>query len=125
MEIVTYNGSENVNMVMKHTLQEVNISHTTTSYYHPHGKSRVEQFHCTLHEIMSKKVSDSHDSWDIYLNQVLAAFMSNVSESTKFSPFYLLYNHDPVLLIDNTLKPRRRYLEKHVICNGTSTFKEG
>ena len=27
----------------------------------------------------------------------------------KFSPFYLLYNHDLLLPIDNILKPRHRY----------------
>ena len=52
---------------------------------------------------MSKKVSESLDTWDIYLNQVVAAIRFNINESTKFSPFYLLYNHDPVLPIDNIL----------------------
>ena len=66
---------------------------------------------------MSKKVSDSLDTWDIYLNQVLAAIGFNINESTKFSCFYLLYNHDPVLPIDNILKQRRRSLgeEPHKI----------
>ena len=61
---------------------------------------------------MSKKVSDSIDTWDICLNQILAAIRFNINESTKFFPFYLLYNHDPILLIDNILKPRRRYVGK-------------
>ena len=43
---------------MKHTLQEMNISHVTTSYYHPQGNSKLVQFHQTLHDAMSKKVSD-------------------------------------------------------------------
>ena len=81
---------------MKHTLQEMNISHVTTSYYHPQGNSKVEHFHQTLHDVMSKKVSDSLDTWDIYLNQALATIMLNINESTKFSPFNLLYNCDPV-----------------------------
>ena len=32
-----------------------------------------------------------------------------MSESSKFSPFYLLYNRDVVLPIDNLLKPCRKY----------------
>ena len=48
LQIVTDNGSENINRVMKHTPQEMNISHVTTSYYHPQGSSKVEQFHQTL-----------------------------------------------------------------------------
>ena len=96
--------------LMKHPLQEVNISHVTTSYYQPQGNSKAVWFHWTLHDVMSKKVSDSLDTWNIYLHQILAAVRFNINESTKFSPFYLLYNCDPVLPIDNILKPRRRYL---------------
>ena len=58
---------------------------------------------------MSKRASENVETWDIYLNQVLAAIRFNTNDSTKFSPFYLLYNHDPLLPIDNILKPRHRY----------------
>ena len=66
---------------------------------------------------MSKKVTDSLDTLNIYLNQVIAAIKFNINESNKFYPFYLLYNHDPLLPTDNVLKPRRRYIgeEPHKI----------
>ena len=102
---------------MKHTLQEMIISHVTSSNYHPQGNSKVEQFHQTLHDVMAMKVSDSLDRWDIYLNQLLAAIRFIVNESNKSSPFYLMYNQDPVLPIGNIFKPRRRYFgeEPHKI----------
>ena len=40
---------------MKHTLQEMNISHVTTSYYHPQGNSNIEQFYQISHDVMLKK----------------------------------------------------------------------
>ena len=97
---------------MKHTLEEINISHVTTSYYHPQGDSKIEQFHWTSQNVIWKKVSASHDTSDIYLNQGLAAIRLSINDSTKFCPFYILYNCDTVLPIDNTLKPRKRYLEE-------------
>ena len=117
MQIVTDNGSENIDRVMKHTLQEMNMSHVTTYYCHPQGNSKVEQFHQTLHDVVSEKVSDSLDTRDIYLNQVLVAIRFNINKSAKFSPLYLLYNHDPVLPIENILKLWRRYVgeEPHKI----------
>ena len=109
LEIVSDNGSENVNRVVRETLHVLNINHVTTSYYHPSSNSKIERFHRTLHDVLSKKLKDNLNTWDLYLNQTLAAIRFNVSESSKFSPFYLLYNRDVVLPIDNILKPRRKY----------------
>ena len=52
---------------------------------------------------------DKVQTWDLYLNQALAAIKFNVSESSKFSPYFLIYNRDPLLPINNILKPRRKY----------------
>jgi hypothetical protein len=44
------------------------------------------------------------------LNQALAAIRFTVSETAKFSPYFLVYNRDVVLPVDNILRPRRKYL---------------
>ena len=69
----------------------------------------MERFRRTLHDVMSKRVSENVQSWDIYLDHVLSAIRFNINESTKFCPFYLLYNHYPILPFDNILKLRYRY----------------
>ena len=110
LEIITDNGTENENKVVRETLQELNISHVKTSFYHPQSNAKVERFHRTLHDVLAKKLEDDLTTWDVHLNQTLAAIRFNINESSSFSPFYLLYNRDVVLPIDNILKPRRRYL---------------
>ena len=50
----------------------------------------------------------------MYLNQALAAIRFNISVSSKFSPFFLLYNTDVFLPIDNLLKPRRKYQDEEL-----------
>ena len=40
----------------------------------------------------------------------MAAIRFNVSESSKFSPLFLLYNRDVVLPGDNILQPRKKYV---------------
>ncbi len=52
LEIVTDNGSENVNKVMKETMATLRIKHTLTSVYHPQSNAKVERFHRTLHDIL-------------------------------------------------------------------------
>ena len=105
LQLVTDNGTGNVNKVMQHLLQTLDISHITT-YYHPQSNSEVEGFHRTFNDVMSKKVNEHLDTWDLYISQVLAAIRFNTNESNKFSTFYLLYNREPVMPIDNILKPR-------------------
>jgi len=117
LQLVTDNGTENCNRVMQETLEALNIRHVTTSFYHPQSNAKVERFHRTLHDIISKKLEDNLNTWDLFLNQSLAAVRFCVSETTKFSPYYLVYNRDVILPIDNLLMPRRRYLgeDRHQI----------
>ena len=88
----------------------MNVDHVTTSFYHPEANAKVERFHRTLRDILAKKLDDNLATWDMYLNQALAAVRFSVSESTGFSHLYLIYSRDPVLPIDNILTPRRKYL---------------
>ena len=80
LEIITDNGSENINRVVRETLEALNIHHVQTSFYHPQSNSRIERFHRTLHEDQSKKLKDNLSTWDLYLNQTSAAIRFNVSE---------------------------------------------
>lgn len=109
LEIITDNGTENVNKVRKETLETLNIHHVRTSRYHPQSNSKIEKFHATLHDTLSKKLQDDLSTWDLYLNQTLAAIRFNVNESINFSSFFLLFNRDAVLPLDNILKPRSKY----------------
>ena len=53
-QLVTDNGSENVNEVMRETLGELNIQHITTSPYNPQSNAKVEIFHKTLADELAK-----------------------------------------------------------------------
>ena len=112
LQIISDNGTENVNSTVKETMEALNIDHVTTSFYHPQGNAKIERFHRTLHDILAKKINENASTWDLLLNQTLAAIRFNISESSKFSPYFLLYNRDVVLPIDNLLKPRRKYQGK-------------
>ena len=99
---MTDSGSENCNKVVKETLEVLNIRHIRTNYYSP--PNQIAAWNASI--VLAKKLIDGQDTWDLHLNQVLAAIRFNVNEGTDYSPYYLLYNRHVVLPIDNLLKPR-------------------
>ena len=82
----------------------------TTSPYHPQSNAKVERFHKTLADILSKLVRDNEENWDLFLTQALAAVRFCENETSKFSPYYMIFGRDVVLPEDNLLKPRRKYM---------------
>lgn len=109
-KILTDNGTEFKSRLFDEMCSELNIVHLYTSPYHPAGNGKTERFHRVLNDMLSKKTARSLENWDQYLPAVLAAYRVGMSETTGYSPFFLLYVRDPVLPLDNLLKPRRRYL---------------
>ena len=109
LALLSDNGGEFVNKILKEVVETQNIHHITTTVYRPQSNAKVERFHRTLHDVLSKKIADNEQTWDLFLNQTLAAIRFNINESSKTSPFYLLYHHDPILPLDTILKPRRKY----------------
>jgi hypothetical protein len=55
----------------------------------PQSNAKVERFHRTLHDLLANKLDDGVTTWDLLLNQTLAAIRFNVSQSNTFSPFFL------------------------------------
>lgn len=108
-------GTENIAKEFQETY--LNIIHIPSAFYHPESKAKIEMFHRTLHNTLSKRVQQDPTTWDVYLNQALAAIRFTVSETSKFSPYFLVFNRDVVLPVDNILRPRRKYHgdERHQI----------
>ncbi len=52
LELVTDNGTENVNEIIRETMISLNIYHITTRPYHPQSNSGLEHFHRFLGDIL-------------------------------------------------------------------------
>ena len=70
LEIVTDNGTENVNQTVKHTLEIFKVKHITPSVAPPQSNSVVECFHRNVHDVMSKRLDENYETLDLYCNQV-------------------------------------------------------
>ena len=109
IRIITDNGKEFTSTAFTETLKSMNIDHVKTTIYHPASNGMNERSHGTMNNILSKRVQENVQQWDVHLNMSLAAMRFCTSETSKHTPFFLLFNRDPILPIDNLLKPRRKY----------------
>lgn len=89
------------------------IRKSHSSPYHPEGNGQTERLNRTLNMLLKTHVENETD-WDQTLPLCMMAYRSSIQESTRFSPFELLYGRDMRLPCDN-------YIDLPVQGNRTST----
>lgn len=83
-----------------------------TTAYHPQTDGLVERMNKTLRSMLAKHAQTFGPDWDVHLQQVLFAYRVKPQESTKESPFYLLYGRDARLPTETALsQPLTLYQE--------------
>ena len=70
------------------------IKKINTSGYHPQTNGMVDKFNSTLIGMISKVAESSGKDWDRHLPFLLFAYRVSIHDSTRESPFYLLYGRD-------------------------------
>ena len=73
-----------------------------TSAYHPQSNGLDERFNQTLKSQLQKLVNDRQDDWDDLLDNILFAYRTSRQDSTKCTPFLLMYGREARLPIDVT-----------------------
>ena len=109
-EITSDRGTEFLNELVEQMERTYHIKHIKTTAYHPQGNGLVERNNQTVKNILSK-LSKKYDTWDHYLDSALFAIRTIRQESTKFSPFELVYGQTP----------KREY---HYTTKNTGTYEE-
>ena len=90
---------------------ELNIIRTKATPYHPNSNGKVEIGHKTLNSILAKLLeAQDQRKWDEFIPAALLAYRVSVSETTRRTPFFLVYGRDPQLPMDTLLGPKLRYM---------------
>ena len=74
-----------------------------TSAYHPQSNRLDERFNQTLQRQLLKFVSDEPRNWDLFLDSILFSYHVSCQDSTKHSPFFLVYGRQPRLPVELNL----------------------
>ena len=65
----------------------------------------TERFNQTLSRCLTKIVNESQTDWDEKIDTVLMAYRSSQQSSTKYSPYFMLFQQRMRLPIDNEIMP--------------------
>jgi len=95
-QILTDRGSNLISGAMKDICDTLRIEQIKTTAYHPQTDGLVEKFNGTLGNMLASYVHENPASWPSYLKFVVFAYNTSVHASTKETPFYLLFGHDPL-----------------------------
>lgn len=108
--ILTDMGTEYVNNVMSEVSKLLDISHQTSTPYHPQTMGGVERSHRTMNEYLRIYLNENKNDWDNLLKYF--AYCYNItphsSFSYKYSPFELMFGRtprSPEILQNITIEP--------------------
>ena len=71
-----------------------------TNVYHPQSNGLDERFNQTLQRQLLKYISKEETQWDLYLDSILFSYCVSRQDSTRHSPFYLVYGRNAKLPIE-------------------------
>lgn len=91
--------------INEHLCKLAGVEERLTSAYHPQTNGLDERFNQTLQRQLLKFVEGEQEQWDLYLDSILFSYRVSKQDSTKYSPFFLVYGRQARLPIEFNLKP--------------------
>ena len=71
------------------------IKHVRCTPQHPESNGKIERFHRTFKNMLSKAINNAPGDWEDHVGSVLFSHHISVSDVTHYSPFYLVYGRQP------------------------------
>ena len=108
LTIVTDQGKEFNNAILKEICQLWQIDKKRTSPFHPQTNSSAESYNRSLIKYFKAMLADhSMLDWECLLPCASMAYNCHIHRSTAETPFFLTYLHDPRLPYLDLQKPRQ------------------
>ena len=102
--ILTDNASYFTSEFSEMVFQLSSSKHITSTSYSPQTNGNAERACGTVKNMLKAYVDKSHSNWDFYLPMVTFCYNASEQKTTRFSPFFLLYNREPKFPLDISMK---------------------
>ena len=111
-QILTDNGSEFKNHEMKQVGEMLGIKHIFSPIYTPEVNGCLEGWHRFFKACIAKHIRGGGVEWEELVPLAVSAHNFFPCQSTKESPFVLMFGRDPITPVAKLLEPRLRYYGK-------------
>ena len=108
-QILTDNGSEFKNQEMKQVCETLGIKHIFSPVYTPEANGCLEGWHRFFKACIAKHIHGGRVERDELVPLAVSAYNFFPCQSTKESPFVLMFGRDPITPVAKLLEPRPRY----------------
>jgi hypothetical protein len=108
--IVSDRGSIFTSAFWTEICYQLQVKRRLSTAFHPQTDGQTERQNQTLEQYLRMFTTESQDNWVLLLDTAQFAYNNSVHESTKTTPFYLVYGKHPLL----TLPPEDSRLEGEV-----------
>lgn len=101
--VITDRGSAFTAALLDTVLRLSGTTHRKTTAYHPQTNGLTERLNKTLADMMSMYIDVDHKNWDEILPYVTFAYNTARQETTRVTPFSLVYGREVTTLLDAML----------------------
>jgi len=122
-ELVTDGGPHFNSYGFKDTLQKYHIKHKMTTPYHPHANGQVESTNKVIKAILTKTIKENRRDWFQRLPEALWAYRTTWRNTTRFSPYELVFGRNVVFPIEFEIKTLRTALDVNLDLNDAQTAR--
>ena len=107
--ILTDNGTEFKSREMKQICDELEIKQVFSPVYTPQANGRLEGWHRFLKACIAKHIRGADVEWDELIPLTVSAYNFFPCQSSKESPFVLMFGRDPITPIAKLLEPKLKF----------------
>ena len=108
--ILSDNGTEFKNKLFEDVAKQLGVEYKVyTPPYRPQCNGKIEGFHKYLKSCIAKYIVN-HMEWDEFMDLATAAYNFVPDVTSKESPFFLMFDRDPYMPLNQLISQARRYL---------------
>ena len=107
--ILTDNGSEFKNQEMRQVCETLGAKHIFSPVYTPPSNGHLEGWHRFFKACIAKHIQGGGVEWDKLVPLAVSTYNFFPCQSSKESPFILMFGRDPITPVAKLLEPRPRY----------------